>query len=58
MNVEEKLYKLDELTAEADMLCDIMQEILSANEEKIGISKIRYLSEIICQKFREIRALF
>ena len=40
MDANEKLDNLERLTAEADMLSDIMHDTLAANQEKIGITKI------------------
>lgn len=50
--------KLDLLTLEAEMLCEVLDDALKFHEEDKGISALCYLSEIIHKKFREIRALF
>lgn len=57
-NKDKMIDKLDQLTFEADMLSKIMDENLKVHAEKEGITEVRYLSEIIREKFREIRAVF
>jgi hypothetical protein len=58
MKNSKKIRKLDELTLEADMRAEVLNDALRQHEHKEGITPISYLSEIICRKFRKIRALF
>ncbi len=55
---EEKWDKLQELTMEADMLSQVLDDALKFHENKEGITAISYLSEIVRAKFEEIDNLF
>ncbi len=55
---EEKWYKIDNLTLEADMLSQVLDDALKFHGHKRGITAICFLSEIIRKKFDEIRNLF
>ena len=58
MKYGKKLQKLDELTLETDMLVCILDDALKQHEHKIGITPISYLTELIRNKFKNIRAVF